>query len=371
MNLIQLQRRFNTHRKCIKYLEIVRWHGKTVCPRCDSCSVTPRKFDSLRNKYGGTPIYHCNGCNKDFSVLTDTIFEASNMPLQKWFMLITMMLNARKGISAKNIERNLGVTYKTAWYSSMRVRCAMLDQAYMLEGIVEMDESYFGGKPRKRNKKGGYDDSTANIGYKSIETDQWKKTKKTEFPKNKRGRGANKIKVVGMVERGENGRVSLKVQDSLTGADLLKTLKRYVKIDSTKTTVMTDDFSSYNAFDKEIQHYTVNHSKKEYVRWIKGVKDSIHTNTIEGVWSIIKNGIRGQYHVLSRKYLPFYLAEAAYRYNRRSKAKKETAFDETIFNTVSDEKCAVKYKPKKYPKFLAYQRKKKKAEDGFEPFCVQ
>lgn len=357
MNLIQLQKKFNTHLKCIRHLEKVRWNNEPICPHCESDRVTKRKFNSLRQKHGATPIYHCNSCNRDFSVLTGTIFEASNMPLQKWFMLISMMLNARKGISAMNIMRNLGVTYKTAWYSAMRVRCAMLDQATMLEGIVEMDEMYVGGKPRKRNPKSGkMDDSIAGIGSRDLSTDDWKTRK------NKRGRGADKIKVVGMVERGEDGRVAMRVQDSLTGQDLLRTLKRYVNTDKEKTTVMTDDFRSYKVFDRLMLHYTVNHSEKQYVRYMKGVKDSIHTNTIEGVWSIIKNGIRGQYHVLSKKYLPFYLAEAAYKYNRRSFYKKEKAFDETIINAVNDEKCSVNYKPKKYPKFLAYRRRKKKKE---------
>lgn len=123
---------------------------------------------------------------------------------------------------------------------------------------------------------------------------------------------------------------------------------------------MTDDFSSYKAFNKVIEHYTVNHSKKEYVKHLKGVKEAIHTNTIEGVWSIIKNGIRGQYHVLSKKYLPFYLAEAAYKYNRRSPEGKAIAFDETVNNAVTEEKCEVNYKPKAYPRFLANRNPKKK-----------
>ena len=126
--------------------------------------------------------------------------------------------------------------------------------------------------------------------------------------------------------------------------------------------VMTDDFKSYKAFDKVVDHFSVNHSEKQYVKYIEGIDHSIHTNTIEGVWSIIKNGIRGQYHVLSKKYLPFYLAEAAYKYNRRDAEGKRNAFDETITNAVNDEKCEVNYKPKAYPKFLAYRPKKKKAK---------
>lgn len=362
MNIFQLQKKYNTHLKCVKHLEQVRWSNTPICPHCESSSITLRnrrkksKTSRKRTKsvvLGKTPKYHCNSCNKDFTVMFGTVFEGSKMPLEKWFALIALMLNARKGISAMQIHRDLGITYKTAWYSAMRVRCAMLDQAQMLEGIVEMDESYFGGKPRHRNTP----NHVANLGYSDVKTDEW--VDKRKFNK---GRGAtNKVKVVGIVERGEKGRVALQIQDSLSGADLLKMLKKYVVVKDNKTTVMTDDFKSYKAFDKIIQHYTVNHSKKEYVKHIKGIKDSIHTNTIEGVWSIIKNGIRGQYHVLSKKYLPFYLAEAAYKYNRRDVQGKAEAFNETIDNAVNDEKCEVNYKPKAYPRFLAYRNKKKKA----------
>jgi len=165
--------------------------------------------------------------------------------------------------------------------------------------------------------------------------------------------------VVGIVERGvDKGRVALKVQDSLTGIEMLRMLKQYVNMKN--STVMTDDFSSYNRFDKVIQHYTVNHSEKEYVKHLEGIKDSIHTNTIEGVWSIIKNGIRGQYHVLSKKYLPFYLAEAAYKYNRRGKSEKKAAFGETIENAITDKKCQVRYKPKGNIRKVVYGEKVRK-----------
>lgn len=342
MKLPELQSKFNTHAKCISHLEKVRWKGKPVCPHCGSSSVTDRALKK-KSKRGRkrtkpeqirkTPLHHCNECNKDFTVLMGTIFEGSRMPMQKWFMLISLMLDAKKGISSAQLGRNLDITYKSAWYSAMRVRCAMLDQADMLEGIVEMDEVYIGGKPRHRYKAGN------NHAVLSKVT-------------TKRGRGTTKIPVVGIVEREGKKRVVTQIKDNLTGKELLKMLKRYVKQD--KTIVMTDEYTGYSQFNKVVQHLSVNHAKKEYVK--DGI---IHTNTIEGFWSIIKNGIRGQYHVLSKKYLPFYLAEFAYKYNRRSKSN---AFSETINNAVTDEKCAVNYKPKAYPKFLAYKRRKKKAE---------
>jgi len=130
---------------------------------------------------------------------------------------------------------------------------------------------------------------------------------------------------------------------------------------------MTDDFKAYKALDKTIPHYSVNHSQKQYVKYLKGIHHSIHTNTIEGVWSLVKSGVKGQYRALSRKYLPFYLAEAAYKYNRRN--NKATAFGETIENAVTDPKCEVNYKPKAYPSFLAYGNKKKK-QKAKKPKCV-
>ncbi len=362
MNLITLQEKYNTHDKCVKHLENVRWEGKPICPHCNSDSVTARALIKKSNRGRKrknpeqprkTPMYHCNNCNKDFTVLMGTIFEGSKMPLQKWFMLIALMLNAKKGISAMQISRDLGITYKSAWYSAMRVRCAMLDQADMLEGVVEMDEAYIGGKFRKR--KG--ESHVANISYRDIEEDSWK-------DKKRKGRNPveNKVAVVGIVERGKKGRVVMNVKDQLRSDDLLKMLKRYVNTKDDKTVLMTDDYNGYKSFDKVMQHFTVNHSKKEYVKHLKGIKHSIHTNTIEGVWSIIKNSIRGQYHVLSKKYLPFYLSEAAYKYSRRNDTSKMT-FSETVNNAVNEEKCEVNYKPKAHPSFLANKRRKKKVSN--------
>lgn len=347
MNLVTLQNKFNTHMKCIEHLEKVRWAGQPTCPHCDSEKFYKRELKKKSNRgrkrihpeqVRKTPIYHCNSCNKDSTVLMGTIFEGSKMPLQKWFMLIAIMLNARKGISSMQVSRDLGITYKSAWYSAMRVRCAMLDQASMLEGIVEMDEAYIGGKPRYRYKKG---ENVANLST-------------VTFTKSKRGRGTDKIPIVGIVEREGKKRVVTQIKDRLTSKDLLAMLKKYVKMDS--AIVMTDEYPAYKTFDKEIQHLVIKHNEKRYTDGI------IHTNTIEGYWSIIKNGIRGQYHVLSKKYLPFYLAEFSYKYNRRN--DKHNNFDETITNALTDEKCAVNYKPKAYPKFLAYRNKKKKVQKG-------
>ena len=320
MNLITLQKKYNTRMKCIRHLEKVRWGKKPACPLCEADSVTKRRGrESIK--------WHCNKCNRDFTVLKDTIFEASKMPLPKWFLLIALMLNARKGISSLQLSRDLGVTYKTAWYSAMRVRCAMVDETPMLEGIVEMDEAYIGGKPRKRSNK--TDISTI---------------------KPKRGRGTRKTAVVGIVEREGGKRVVTEVADHLTSKNMLAMLRRYVNTE--KAIMMTDEARFYIKFEEVIQHLVIKHKE----RYADGI---IHTNTIEGFWSIVKNGIRGEYHVLSKKYLPFYLAEFAYKYNSRN--RKKEIFDETIEKAVEDEKCLVNYKPKKKDvREITYGRKFRK-----------
>lgn len=333
MNLTYLAKKYNTRDKCIKQLEKIRWGKKPCCVHCNSTNITKRKK---------TIKWHCNSCNKDFTALFGTIFESSRMPLPKWFQLIFLMLNAKKGISAMQIHRDIGVTYKTAWYSAMRVRCAMLDWGEMLEGIVEMDETYVGGKPRKRNNKTITADNVADLANVYERSDL----------RIKRGRGTKKVAVAGIVER--KGRVVAKVMDKLTSKELVALLKKTVR--TKDTTLMTDDFKSYKKMDELIERFVINHSTKEYSR------GAIHTNTIEGFWSIIKNGIKGQYHVISKKYLPFYLAEYCYRYNRRQLSISDS-FDETIKNSVSDEKCFTNYKPKGDVKRIVYpNRKKKKAK---------
>lgn len=329
MNLNELASKYNTEEKCLAQLEKVRWGEKPCCNFCGSQRLTKRK-NSIK--------WHCNACNKDFSVLYGTIFEDSRMPLTKWFQLIFIMLNAKKGISSKQISRDIGVTYKTAWYSAMRVRCAMLDWGEQLEGIVEMDETYIGGKPRKRNQSGVTADNEANLGNLYQRDDK----------RLKRGRGTKKVAVAGIIER--KGKVVAKVMDRLTSQELMGLLRKAVKVNS--STLITDDFRSYQKMDEIIERFVIQHSQKEYAR------GAVHTNTIEGFWSIIKNGIRGQYHVISKKYLPFYLAEFTYRYNRRQLTIGD-AFNETIDNAVVSENQFNDYKPVGDVKRIVYPKKKK------------
>lgn len=148
MNIIQIFNKFPTQESCLEHLDQIRWNGNPRCPYCESENQTPLK-DEHR--------YHCNNCNTSFSVTVGTIFHHTHLPLQKWFLAVTLMLNAKKGLSARQLARDLEVNKNTAWRITMKVREAMAYQGELLKGIVEMDETYVGGKPRKQGKKDNND----------------------------------------------------------------------------------------------------------------------------------------------------------------------------------------------------------------------
>ena len=323
MNLIL--NKFNTIDKCYKYLERLRWGKQPACPYCGSVHVVASRSEKHR--------YFCYDSKKSFSVTVGSIFEDTRLELTKWFTIIELMLNAKQGISAKEIQRNSGVTYKTAWYAAMRIRCAMIDKCNIeLENVVEMDESYVGGKKRKLCP--ARPDNTPDLSNITL---------------NKRGRGCDKAKVVGIVER--HGNIVLKVMDRLTFRNLLDMLQQYVKTDN--ATLMTDEFKGYANMDKYVEHFVIEH-QKEYV------KGAIHTNTVEGFWSILKNGIKGNQRAVSKKYLPFYLISSQYIYNHRE--FKGNLFEKFLKEALETDRSDYMedYKPVKPVKELAYPRCKKK-----------
>lgn len=317
MNLTDLHKKYGTQKKCIAYLEKLRWGKKPVCVKCGSLHVTRRK-NGIK--------YHCNSCNSDFSVLVETIFEDTRLKLPKWFEIIFLMSISKMGISSFEISRTVGVQYHTAWYACHRVRCAMIDNELRLEGMVEFDEAYLGGKKRKLDK------SDANKAVLSTVTA-------------KRGRGTTKVPVVGAVEK--KGHVYVKIIEKLTSRNLLAMLKKIVKTE--ESIVFTDDFKSYKSFDKEVEHITIKHSEG----YGKGIKT---VNTIEGFWSILKNGIKGNYRSLSKKYLPFYLAEYSFKYNNRN--VQDDPFQKILDNAVKVDKCFLNYKPKCDVKEIVYESKR-------------
>ena len=298
MNLIEVNKNFNTQAKCLSLLEKIRWGKNVKCTFCSSNKVSTIKSEQGR--------YSCKNCKRSFSVIVGTIFEETRLPLPIWFQGIALMLNAKSSMSAKEIQRNLGITYKTAYYVCMRIRIGMLMPETKLNGIIEMDESYFGGKARSQHK---IPDNEVSLARATT----------------KRGRGTNKVSVVGMVQR--KGNVKTKVIDKLTKRNLLYMLKSNAKSDN--SILMTDGFKSYKELETYIDRLVINHSK-EYSRGI------VHINTIEGFWSYVKNGIKGSFKSVSKKYLPLYLVEFEWKFNNRF--FKGNEFEKFIKNALSQEK---------------------------------
>ena len=315
MNIKEVQKKYGTQDKCLSYLEKLRW-GKTVtCSYCDSDRVIKYKSEKAR--------YKCYNCNKSFSVLVGTIFQDTKLALPDWFLVTTLVLNSQTGISAKMISRQTGVPLKTSWLTAMKLRCAMIDKNTSLHGVLQMDESYFGASQAKLDKN--TPESRTVI------------SKVTD----KRGRGTKKISVVGIVETG-GGSVKTKVIEKLTARNLMAMLNQYVKTD--ESVLVTDGFRSYSKMNEAIEHIAVNHNKRK--------KGGLNTNTIEGYWGLIKNGIRGSYKSISQKYLPFYLVEYDYKYSRRN--SKANLFEEFMISALTDESCMLNNKPIKEPKEVVY-----------------
>ena len=290
MNIIQIFQQFPTQESCINHLEQKRWAGVTVCPYCESTNTYKAK-DRLR--------HHCNGCRKSFSVTIGTIFHDTRLPLQKWFLAISLMLNAKKGISSRQLARDLELPVKTAWSLSHRIRNAIQEDQSLLSGIVEMDETYIGGKPRKEAKKRDKDDDDKG---------------------NPRGRATKKECVVGMIERGGKVKAGNVSKGELKAKDLQELVRN--NINTSNSILMTDEYRVYFGMNKVVKHFSINHSK-EYAR------GAIHTNSIESFWAIVKRGMVGQFHKVSKKYLNRYLDEFCWRFNNRD---NESNFDDLLGN---------------------------------------
>lgn len=285
MNIVQIYRQFPTQESCIRHLEKARWGDTPVCAYCGSVNTNPLK---------GELRHHCNGCRKSFSVTVGTIFFDTRLPMQKWFLAISLILNAKKGISSRQLARDLELPVKTAWSLAHRIRKAMTDDGTLLTGIVEMDETYIGGKPRPENRKD--DDSD-------------------DAP---RGRGTRKTAVVGMVER--RGKVKARKAGKL-GFDDLSALVRG-GVDLERSVLLTDEYRGYSGMSGLLPHKRINHSQR-YADCL------VHTNSIESFWAIVKRGIVGQFHKVSAKYLDAYLDEFAFRFNGRNE-DGAVMFDRTV-----------------------------------------
>src|SRR5680860_1217473 len=294
MNILEIMRRWPDHEAAVNHLERVRWGGRPVCLYCGS-----EKICSHASKDKTLPRWQCQDCHSAFSVTAGTIFHHTHLPLNTWFFALTIILNAKKSVSSAQLGRDLGLPYKTAWYLALRIRKAMLTdpaQKRLFQGIVEMNECYIGGKPRKDNNHNG---------------------------KNaKRGRGTDKMPVVGIVERGGRA-VAKSVQKSQLDEKGLKAFYSRV-VDAASAVVMTDGYRGYNGLKTLSTHHVINHQKCY-------VSGNTHTNTVEGFWALGKRAWYGQHHHYSRKYADLYISETAYKYSNR---RNPSAFEDLIRHMV-------------------------------------
>ncbi len=287
MKMIELPTKFPTDQDCLAYLEAKRWPHGVRCPLCGAKEVSKITRKS-KSKNVRAQLYQCLEitCKQQFSATSGTIFHDSHLPLSKWYMAIALMVDAKKGKSALELKRNLGVNYRTAWYLAHRIREAMNDpDGLKLTGTVEIDETYIGGKHR---------------GHK--------------------GKLKSKDVVLGIRQRG--GPLKLVQITDNKANTLYEAVAKHV--DTNADRIITDDAGAYNfrlTKFRNIPHSKIQHSRKQYV------KGEVHTNTVESAFSLLKRAVTGTYHQLSIKHLQRYLNEFSYRFNRREDADM---FEQTV-----------------------------------------
>ena len=284
IDLANIMERFGNEESARELIERSKWPDGPVCPHCGSSKIYRLTPEENSVTHGRKGLLSCGACRKQFTVTVGTIFEDSHIPLNKWLMAIYLICSSKKSISANQLHRVLGITYKSAWFMAHRIRFSMSQPPApeKLGDIVEADETYVGGKAS-----------------------------------GKRGRGAaNKTKVFSLIQRDGASR-SFRVDDVKS-----KTLKTLIKNNVVDTAhVMTDEFLAYHGLNKIVnKHSTVNHGEKEYVRGI------VHTNFAESYFSLLKRGILGTFHHVSEEHMQRYLDEFDYRWSRR----KEDDGDNTI-----------------------------------------
>ena len=270
---------------CLRHIAEQRYpDGIAQCPKCN--------VERKHHRVGNRTAFACDHCGNHIYPLAGTIFEKSSTSLRLWFYAAYLMGSTRCGISAKQVQRETGVTYKTAWRMFRQIRSLMSDSDLELEGpTVEVDEAYYGGVRK------------------------WKRGRPMRGDK-------KKTPVVAVVQRG--GKAIARVVDHVTSKNLLGTIRKHVAPGSV---IYTDDFNIYRNIPKmkgswgrplNFTHYSVRHRSGQYVR-----DGHIHTNSVEGFWSLVKRGIGGVYHSVSPQYLQSYLDEYTFRYNRRYEGNQQ------------------------------------------------
>ncbi|MSP22683.1 MAG: IS1595 family transposase [Dehalococcoidia bacterium] len=276
LNLISLVEQFHDEERCREFLEGLRWPEGVACLRCGS--VTVGRIATRR-------LFQCADCAYQFSATVGSVFQDSKLPLYKWFAATYLMCESKNGISSNQLKRTLGVTYKTAWFLTHRIRAGMADVVReKLVGIIEADETFVGGKQRFRGRTGHTGPVPGSNPY------------------------SNKSIVLGALARGGN------VRFQVTGNRSTKSIKASIDehVAARAEALYSDDWPDYNVVaDENTRHESVNHSAKEYVL------GDVHTNGIESVWSLLKRSIVGSFHQLSAKHLDAYLSELEWRFNNR------------------------------------------------------
>ena len=274
---------FPDEQSCIDHLRTIRWRDGAFCPHCGSLKVY---------HFSDNRTHKCGDCRKRFSIKVGTIFEDSKVGLQKWFMAIYLLTSHKKGIASTQLARDIAVTQKTAWFMTHRLRHAAETKSFNapLKGQVEADETFVGGKEKNKHAH--------------------KKTPGSQG-------GANKAVVFGMLERGGELRAR-KVPDA-SAATVQGEIRQHV---APGTNIMTDEHRGYRGLGGIYNHHTVNHSAGEYVKHY-----FIHTNGLEGAWSLFKRQVFGIHHFVSTKHLDRYLDEFTYRYNRRDAGEGDRVND--------------------------------------------
>lgn len=287
MNLIDVTRTFQTEDDALQFLEQMRWPDGIRCPTC-GCNRISKITRKSASKNKRTRVYQCleKTCKQQFSPTRGTIFGDSHIPVKTWFMAIAFILDAKKGMSAMQLQRHLGLkSYESAWYLAHRIRKAMESDGGLLSGVVEIDETYIGGKTIRRKDRGKY---------------------------------RSKDAVVGMIERGGRLRFEHIGKGSATAKAITSVVEANISPDVER--IMTDQSAIYPFGlppEQKTKHFTVDHSR-EYVRF----GTDIHTNTIESAFSLLKRGIVGSFHKVSIKHLHRYLSEFEMRFNERENAEK-------------------------------------------------
>jgi len=265
-NLVNLIENYSNEDKCREYLEALKWNDGIKCPRCGSEKISHIKTRSQ---------YDCDECRYQFSVTAGTIFHDSHLPLWKWFLAVYLMTESKKGMSANQLKRSLGVSYKTAWYLCHRIRAAMVQTGFQpkLTGTIEVDETYVGGRYDRRRKRGPYE----------------------------------KQAVIGLMQR--NGKFEAGTIPSAGARVLVGVVNDRI---SKSATIMTDELPAYRRLNNDYQHKSVSHKKEE---WARG---NVHTNNVESAWSLFKRSLVGSYHQISVKHMNAYLDEFEWRFNNRN-----------------------------------------------------